>query len=164
VNARAERALRDMRANARQGLTYAASNPNWPEEQLVIDAIAKRVEQVAEVAKYRFPFELRRAVSGIEWDEIAGMRDRLVHGYERLNLRICRLSCATTCLHLSTVSTSCYPRSLRTSVSTGWRGWEGREPGEPAGEQPGHRIDEAASERAEGPESGRCGLWHGASP
>jgi uncharacterized protein with HEPN domain len=88
VNARAERALRDMRASAVLAITYAASYPNWPENQMVMDAIAKRVGQVAEVAKYRFPFELRRSVPGIEWDDIAGMRDRLVHDYDRLNLRI----------------------------------------------------------------------------
>jgi uncharacterized protein with HEPN domain len=79
-----------MRSNAQIALEYASSHPTWMDDQLVVDAIAKRVEQVAEVAKYQYPLELRLAAPDIEWDDIAGMRDRLVHDYDHLNLRVLR--------------------------------------------------------------------------
>lgn len=51
-----------------------------------MDAIAKRVEQVAELAKYRIPRALRGDYPEILWDEIAGMRDRLVHDYANVDV------------------------------------------------------------------------------
>jgi uncharacterized protein with HEPN domain len=77
-----------MRSNARIALGYAASHPGWIDDQLVVDAIAKRVEEVTEAAKYQFPFEQRWEVPDLEWDDIAGMRDRLVHDYGCVNLRV----------------------------------------------------------------------------
>jgi uncharacterized protein with HEPN domain len=79
-----------MRSNAEVALRYAASHPAWVDDQLVVDAIAKRVEQVAETAKYQYPLELRPQVPQLDWDDIAGMRDRLVHDYDRVNLRLLR--------------------------------------------------------------------------
>lgn len=55
---------------------------------MAVDAIAKRVEQVAEIAKYQFPLARRDGYPGIDWDNIAGMRDRLVHGYGQLDMAI----------------------------------------------------------------------------
>jgi uncharacterized protein with HEPN domain len=79
-----------MRANAQIAMQYAVSHPAWIDDQLVVDAVAKRVEQVAEIAKYQYPLELRAAAPAIDWDGITGMRDRLVHDYDHLNLRVLR--------------------------------------------------------------------------
>lgn len=77
-----------MRANARIALEYAHEHPAWRKDRLVTDAIAKRVEEVAEAAKTRFPRALRGDHPEIPWDEIAGMRDRLAHEYGNVDLEI----------------------------------------------------------------------------
>jgi uncharacterized protein with HEPN domain len=79
-----------MRANARIALEYARDHPAWPTDRLVSDAIAKRVEEVADAAKTRFPRALRGDFTEIPWDEIAGMRDRLAHDYGNVDLQILR--------------------------------------------------------------------------
>lgn len=79
-----------MRANARIALEYAREHPGWPTDRLVTDAIAKRVEEVAESAKTRFPRALRADHAEIPWDEIAGMRDRLAHDYGNVDVEILR--------------------------------------------------------------------------
>jgi len=77
VTPTAEAALRAMRRNARMALGYARDHARWYETSLVTDAIAKRVEEVAEAAKSRFPRALRVEYPQIAWEEMAGMRDRL---------------------------------------------------------------------------------------
>jgi uncharacterized protein with HEPN domain len=88
VNEAAASALRVMRANAQIALEYARDHPDWRQNRLVVDAIAKRVEEVAEAAKTRFPRALRGDYPDIEWDEIAGMRDHLAHEYGNVDLDI----------------------------------------------------------------------------
>ncbi len=80
--------MRVMRANAQIALEYARDHPTWRKDRLVIDAIAKRVEEVAEAAKAKFPRALRSDYPDIEWDSIAGMRDRLAHDYGNVDLTI----------------------------------------------------------------------------
>lgn len=88
MNEAARAAFHAMRANADIALEYAAAHPDWRGDRLVADAIAKRVEEVAESAKTRFPRALRGDHPDIAWDEIAGMRDRLAHDYGNVDLEI----------------------------------------------------------------------------
>jgi len=88
MNERALGALNGMRENAQQALGYAARVPRWTEDRMAVDAIAKRVEQVAEITEYQFPLARRDDYPEIDWDSIAGMRDRLVHDYGQLDLVI----------------------------------------------------------------------------
>lgn len=90
MNERARTALRIMRVNARVALEYAHDHPGWSADRLVTDAIAKRVEEVAESARTRFPRALRADHAEIPWDEIAGMRDRLAHDYGNVDVEILR--------------------------------------------------------------------------
>jgi hypothetical protein len=55
MNERVLSALNGMRGNAQQALDYAAQMPKWTEDRMAVDAIAKRVEQVAEIAKGLLP-------------------------------------------------------------------------------------------------------------
>ena len=80
--------MRVMRANAQIALEYARDHPTWRKDRLVIDAIAKRVEEVAEAAKTKFPRALRVDYPEIDWDSIGGMRDRLAHDYGNVDLKI----------------------------------------------------------------------------
>lgn len=77
-----------MRADAEQAIAYAREHPRWRDDQLVIDAIAKRVELVAEIASYRIPRQLWPDYPSIPWTEIAGMRNRLVHGSDKLDVDV----------------------------------------------------------------------------
>ncbi len=54
MNDRAADALRIMRFNAALAIEYAEQHPDWRRDRLVTDAIAKRVEEVAEAARTRF--------------------------------------------------------------------------------------------------------------
>ena len=71
-------------------IDYGRRDAAWDEDQLIADAVAKRVEQVAELAKYQFPRELRDQFPHIAWRDIAGMRGRLVHGYDQLDRGLLR--------------------------------------------------------------------------
>ncbi len=80
-----------MLANAERVLEWVErAGPRWFDDPFSVDAIAKRVEQVAEIAKYQFPLPLRRDYPQIDWDSIAGARDKFVHEYRYLDVRILR--------------------------------------------------------------------------
>lgn len=79
-----------MRESAEMAIAYARRRPHWIEDQAIVDAIAKRVGVVTEIAKYQYPVAMRSEAPEIEWDKIAGMRDRLVHEYWRLDLQVLR--------------------------------------------------------------------------
>lgn len=50
-------------------------------------AVARALEIVGEAAK-RLPPGIREAYPEIPWREMAGMRDRIIHGYDNVNLQI----------------------------------------------------------------------------
>ena len=61
-------------------------------EQFVADfrnhyAAVRALEIIGEATK-RLPPEVREAYSQIPWREMAGMRDRIIHGYDSVDLRI----------------------------------------------------------------------------
>jgi uncharacterized protein with HEPN domain len=49
--------------------------------------VARALEIVGEATK-RLPLELREAYPDIPWRNMAGMRDRIIHGYDNLDFRI----------------------------------------------------------------------------
>jgi uncharacterized protein with HEPN domain len=61
-------------------------------EQFVSDfrinfAVVRALEIVGEATK-RLPMTLRDQYPSIPWKEMAGMRDRIIHGYDNVNFRI----------------------------------------------------------------------------
>ncbi len=61
-------------------------------EQFVDDfminfVVARALEIVGEATK-RLPMSLRDQYPAIPWKDMAGMRDRIVHGYDNVDLRI----------------------------------------------------------------------------
>lgn len=49
------------------------------------DAVIRRIEIIGEAVK-NLPLEFKKKYSEIEWREIAGMRDKLIHEYFGINL------------------------------------------------------------------------------
>ena len=50
-------------------------------------AVARALEIVGEATK-RLPQEVREAYPDIPWRDMAGMRDRIIHGYDNVDLRL----------------------------------------------------------------------------
>lgn len=51
------------------------------------DIIAFNLMQIGELVK-RLSNEFRKEYNKVSWSEIAGMRDKLVHHYDKLNLKV----------------------------------------------------------------------------
>jgi uncharacterized protein with HEPN domain len=50
-------------------------------------AVVRALEIIGEATK-RLPEELRQRYPGIPWKGMAGMRDRIIHGYDNVDLQI----------------------------------------------------------------------------
>jgi uncharacterized protein with HEPN domain len=75
-----------MRGSARKAVEYAeGAGDGWDREELVVDAIANRVSDVAELAKYQFPAEEKDTYSQVPWDDLATAREFITHEYSRLD-------------------------------------------------------------------------------
>jgi uncharacterized protein with HEPN domain len=76
----------DAMDKAEQALT-GVDFDRFSEDFIINFAVARALEIVGEAAK-RLPPEVRAAYADIPWREMAGMRDRIIHGYDNVNLRI----------------------------------------------------------------------------
>lgn len=75
-----------MRESARKAVAYAESvGDGWDREELIVDAIANRVSEVADLAKYHFPAEEKDTYPQVPWDELATAREFFTHQYVRLD-------------------------------------------------------------------------------
>lgn len=63
------------------------SEDEFWEDAKTQDAIIRRIEIIGEAVK-NLPLEFKRRHPEIEWHEIAGMRDKLIHGYFEIDLDI----------------------------------------------------------------------------
>ena len=65
------------------GLNYN----EFTSDQKTVDAVLRNFEVIGEAAKH-IPDEIYREYSEVPWSEMAGMRDKLIHGYASVELRI----------------------------------------------------------------------------
>jgi len=52
-----------------------------------VDAVLRNFEVIGEAAK-NVPDEIRQKYDNVAWSEMAGMRDKLIHGYATVELQI----------------------------------------------------------------------------
>lgn len=78
--------LAEMRYNARIAQSHAArGGSDWHTDALIVDAVANRVRQITELAKYGFPADEKEDYPRIPWDVLARARDFYTHHYSRLD-------------------------------------------------------------------------------
>lgn len=65
------------------GMSYEA----FVEDEKTVDAVLRNFEVIGEAAK-NVPESHREEYSDVPWREMAGMRDRLIHGYATVDLEI----------------------------------------------------------------------------
>jgi uncharacterized protein with HEPN domain len=83
---RTRQCLEDMLQNALKALEYLQEDrEGWRQQDLRVDAILRRVGVVGEAAS-RVPVADRNQFPSIEWREIIGMRQHVVHGYDKVDL------------------------------------------------------------------------------
>lgn len=57
------------------------------ENEMAVDAVLRNFEVVGEAAK-NVPVSVREDFDEVPWSEMAGMRDKLIHGYATIELEI----------------------------------------------------------------------------
>lgn len=57
------------------------------EDEKTVDAVLRNFEVIGEAAK-NVPESVREEYSEVPWSEMAGMRDKLIHGYASIELEI----------------------------------------------------------------------------
>jgi len=74
-------------ANAAQGFIKNRCRDDLEKDTQLVRALVKAIEIIGEAA-YQISLDTRDEVQGIPWDDIIGMRHRLVHAYFDINLDI----------------------------------------------------------------------------
>ena len=64
-----------------------AAGPGWRDDDMAIDAIAKRLEETGEQAKLLSP-ELLLQMPAVDWRGLKGLRDFLAHNYTAVVIEI----------------------------------------------------------------------------
>lgn len=66
--------------------TYVArAGVDWPEDDMAVDAIAKRIEEIGEVAKRLAP-ETLLTMPDVNWRGVKGMREVIAHDYDEMDV------------------------------------------------------------------------------
>jgi uncharacterized protein with HEPN domain len=63
------------------------AGPGWAADDMAVDAIAKRIEEIGEVAK-RVGLDTLALMPDIDWRGVKGIREVIAHDYEEIDLRI----------------------------------------------------------------------------
>ena len=80
--------LSSIAESARKVGAYVARiGPDWAADDMAVDAIAKRLEQIGELAK-RLPADLLEWMPDVDWRGIRGIREILAHDYEDVDVGI----------------------------------------------------------------------------
>ena len=65
----------------------AQAGPAWREDDMAVDAIAKRLEQIGELAK-RLSLDLLERMPDVDWKGVKAIREILMHDYEDVQIDV----------------------------------------------------------------------------
>ena len=68
--------------------TGCSSLDDFQQESMRVEACVFNLMQIGELAKTALSDEMKQQLAGIPWKQIYGLRNRIVHGYAGVNLRI----------------------------------------------------------------------------
>ena len=83
--------LLKMLKHADHAISYAGkyeSREAFESDEMCVEATVFNIMQIGELAKSSLSEELKAAIQSIPWNQIYGLRNRIVHGYEGVNLSI----------------------------------------------------------------------------
>lgn len=60
---------------------------DWPTDDMGVDAIAKRIEEIVEVAKRLTP-ETLATMPNVNWRGVKGMREVIAHDYDEVDVEV----------------------------------------------------------------------------
>jgi len=87
---RDRRHLLDLVAHAQAAIGYAdAHGTEWWRNPETLDAVLMRIAQIGESARRTSPEGLAE-IPGISWSDVKGIRARIVHDYDQIDLDIIR--------------------------------------------------------------------------
>ena len=79
----------DILESARRIVDYVAgmTHQDFLQDTLVQDSVVRRLEIIGEAAG-RISLNFRRRHPEIQWSEIRGMRNRMIHGYDNIDMDV----------------------------------------------------------------------------
>ena len=83
--------LQKILGHAEHAIEYASKYKDCKEfqaDQMCVEATVFNLMQIGELAKVSLSNEAKAAIKTIPWNQIYGMRNRIVHGYEGVNFTI----------------------------------------------------------------------------
>jgi uncharacterized protein with HEPN domain len=87
---RDRRHLLDLMSHATAAIGYAdAHGAGWWRNPETLDAVLMRLAQVGEAARRTSPDGLAE-ITGVSWSDVKGIRARIVHDYDQIDVNIIR--------------------------------------------------------------------------
>lgn len=87
---RDRRHLLDLMSHATAAIGYAdAHDAGWWRNPETLDAVLMRLAQVGEAARRTSPDGLAE-ITGVSWSDVKGIRARIVHDYDQIDVNIIR--------------------------------------------------------------------------
>lgn len=91
MNEKDKRVLRKLRDHAAAILRYCRacrSLQDFEAESMRVEATVFNLMQIGELAKMSLSDEAKTQLTSIPWKQLYGMRNRIVHGYDGVNMQI----------------------------------------------------------------------------
>ena len=83
--------LLKINRHAQSAMNYTSkysSEEEFEKDSMCVEATVFNLMQIGELAKQSLSDELKASITSIPWNQIYGLRNRIVHGYDGVNMKI----------------------------------------------------------------------------